>query len=171
MWLEATTRVIHKIDRPLVKILKTIAMGILAFMMFLTAGDVFLRYIFNRPITGAYEIIEYLMAILVSFSVTYCAYEKAHITVDIFIEPLSKRIRILINLIAACISFIFFLFITWQTFKYILDEIQSNLTSSVLLIPVYPFIATVAVAFVILCIVLLVQILSHASEVGKKWTP
>lgn len=170
MWLEATIRVVHKIERPLVGILKNIAMGILAVMMFLTAMDVFLRYAFNRPISGAYEIIEYLMAVLVSFSVTYCAYEKAHICVDIFIEHFSNRIRVFIDLIAAFITFIFFLFVTWQTFKYIMDEIQTKLTSAVLLIPVYPFIATVAVAFVILCIVLLVQILSLVSEVRKKWT-
>ena len=45
------------------KWINNVASFLLASMMFLTAIDVALRYIFQRPITGTYEIIEFMMAI------------------------------------------------------------------------------------------------------------
>jgi len=171
MWVETAAHRLQKIDRPLVNLLKNIAMAILAAMMFLTAVDVFLRYIFNRPIAGSYEIIEYLMGMLVSFSVAYCEYENSHISVDVFLGPLSKRARVLLSFVTTIFTFFFFLLITWQAFQYISDEFKTHLTSAVLLIPVYPFIATVAVAFTILCLVLLDHMLSLFLEVREKWTP
>ena len=42
---------------------------ILAAMMFLTATDVFLRYIFNRPISGALELNENMLVIVFFFSI------------------------------------------------------------------------------------------------------
>ena len=62
------TKAIHFLDRLnryIVACLRFVAMTVLAGMMFLTAADVILRYIFNRPVTGAYELIEFLMAILI----------------------------------------------------------------------------------------------------------
>jgi len=170
MWVESSVQLLQKFDRPLVNLLKNIAMAILAAMMFLTAADVFLRYIFNRPIAGSYEIVEYLMGMLVSFSVTYCEHEKAHISVDVFLGPLSKKVRVVLSFVTTILAFVFFLLITWQAFLYIKDEFGSHLTSAVLLIPVYPFIATVAVAFAVLCLVLLVHVLSLFVEVRKEWT-
>ena len=69
MWLKKTADLINLITRPIVRLLKSIAMGILLIMMFLTAMDVIFRYMFNRPITGSYELIEFMMAILVSFGI------------------------------------------------------------------------------------------------------
>ena len=154
----------------MVNVLKSIAMGMLAIMMFLTLTDVLLRKFINRPITGAYELIEFMMAILVPFSVLYCAHQKAHINVDIIVGRLSEGSQRLIACVTYLITFIFFLLMTWQMFRYISDEFQSKLTSSVLLIPVYPFIATFAVGFAVLCLVLLVDYLYILSEVLLKWT-
>lgn len=170
MWLKHTTDILRIINRPMVNILKSIAMVTLAIMMFLTAADVFLRYLINRPISGAYEIIEYLMAILVSFSVVYCAYEKAHISVDVFISPLSKRIRVILSAITVFLAFLFFLFMTLQAFINIGDEYRSGITSAVLLIPAFPFVGTLAVAFGLLCLVLLADFLSLLRDIGNKWT-
>ena len=38
-----------------------------ALMMFITAADVLLRYIFNRPISGTMELTSYMMAVVVGF--------------------------------------------------------------------------------------------------------
>ena len=78
MWLRKTTDSLDILYRPMIKLLNSIAMGILAAMMFLTATDVILRYIFNRPISGAYELIEYMMAILIPFALAYCALQGSH---------------------------------------------------------------------------------------------
>ena len=49
-------------------------------------------------------------------------------------------------------------------------RIPLKIISAVLYIPVYPFIATVAVGFVVLCLVLLAEFLSLLGEVISEWT-
>jgi len=56
--MEATTRFVG-----------WIAEGVLLLVMLMTAVDVTLRRLFNRPILGSYEIAEYLMAIMVLFAI------------------------------------------------------------------------------------------------------
>ena len=45
--------------------LKIIMAVFLFVMMVLTAADVIGRYVFNAPISGAFEIVQYLMALVV----------------------------------------------------------------------------------------------------------
>jgi len=170
MWLQRGTDLFNRLNRSLVAFLKYAALWILAMMMFLTFVDVLLRYLFNSPVPGATELIEFMMGIVVTFSVVYCAHKRSHIGVDLVIERFPERTRRLIDCITSFLALILFLLITWQAFIYIADEYHSKLTSAVLYIPVYPFIATVAVALAILCFVLLAQFLSFLSEVVTKWT-
>ena len=55
------------------RLLQAIGALVLAAMMFLGAADVILRYFFNSPISGAYELVEYMMAIIVPFGLCVCA--------------------------------------------------------------------------------------------------
>ena len=60
-------------------------------MMVLTTADVILRYLFNWPMPGSWELTEYLMAIAVSLTLAYCALERGHIKVDIVLSLLPQR--------------------------------------------------------------------------------
>jgi TRAP-type transport system small permease protein len=156
--------------RPLVKLLTVIAAWTLSAMMFLTFVDVVLRYLFNRPIPGAAEVIQYMMAIVVPFSIVYCARKQTHITVELLVERLSTKARQKIDCLISLMMFVFFVPITWQSFYYILDEYQSGLTSSVLYIPVYPFIGAVAVSFAVLTLLLFAQFVANLHKVVTQWT-
>jgi len=143
-------------------------MGIVAAMMFLTATDVILRYIFNRPITGAYELIEYMMAILIPFGLAYCALQGGHVSVDLVVSRFPKKTQSIIGSITTLLCLGLFLLITWQNVIYIKEHFESNLTSAVLLIPVYPFVTAVAIGSAALCLVLVIDFLNYISEaVGK----
>jgi TRAP-type C4-dicarboxylate transport system permease small subunit len=168
MWLTKTADRLNKINRPIVHFLKNIAMGILASMMFLTATDVILRYLFNRPLTGAYELIEFMMSILVSFGIAYCAIEGGHVSVDLVVSLFSKRTQAIIGSITSLLSAGLFLLITWQNVLYIGENFHSRLESAVLLIPVYPFIGAVAIGSAALCLVLLMDFFHHLSEAVTK---
>jgi TRAP-type C4-dicarboxylate transport system permease small subunit len=138
--------------------------------MFLTFVDVLLRYIFNLPVPGATELIEFMMGIVVTFSVAYTAHKKSHIGVDLVLVHLQERTRRLIGCVTSFLTLILFVLICWQTVLLISEDYHSKLESAVLYIPVYPFIATVAVGFAILCLVLLAEFLSLLGEVVTEWT-
>jgi TRAP-type C4-dicarboxylate transport system permease small subunit len=153
---------------PIINILLIIGTSMLAGMMFLTALDVALRYIFNSPITGAYELIEFLMAIVVPFGIAYCGHQGSHVVVDLLIVRLPKRVQAIIGSITAFLTLGLFILITWQNFIYIQEQYRSKLTSAVLLIPVYPFIGIVAAASAVFCLVLLIDFLKFISEAVEK---
>jgi TRAP-type C4-dicarboxylate transport system permease small subunit len=146
---------LNGLTRSATRVLLALGMVMLGAMMFLTAADVILRYIFNRPVSGAYELIEYMMAIVVPFGIAYCAYQGGHVAIDLLLVHLPKRVQGAIGMITSLLTLGLFVLITWQNLIYIKEQYDSKLTSAVLLIPVYPFIALVTVGTAVFCLILL----------------
>jgi TRAP-type C4-dicarboxylate transport system permease small subunit len=164
-------KIIHALKRainPLVRIINYVAAGVLALMMFITAADVLLRYIFNRPISGTWELTSYMMAVLVSFGLSYCALVKGLISVEVLTSRFSPRAQAVLNCITYFFSFCFFLLITWQSILYIKIMFESNLVSAVLLIPAFPFIAALALGSLVFTMVLLTDFLEYLSQVVDR---
>ena len=168
MWLKRIADLIGRIAHPAVSLLKGIAMGILAIMMLLTAVDVIFRYLFNRPITGALELKEFMMSVLVSFGMAYCVAIDGHVSVDIVVMRFPKKIQTIIGCITTFLSLVLFSLVTWQNVLYINEILKCKLESSVLLIPVYPFIGGVAIGFLVLCLALLMNLFQQLSEAIKE---
>jgi len=154
----------EKFIHPLSNLLLIIATCTLLAMMFLTATDVALRYIFNSPIPGALEIVEYMMGILIPFALVYTARQRAHIGVDLIIEHLSERVRKKISAVTVFMTFVLFVLITWQGYYYIIEHYDSKLTSAVLYIPVWPFIILFTIGMAALTLILLAEFLKSLSK-------
>lgn len=159
---------LHLFARPIINVLLVVGTSILAGMMFLTALDVVLRYIFNRPIPGAYEVIEFLMAIVVPFGIAYCGHQGSHVVVDLLVVRFPKRVQAIIGSVTAFLSLGLLILITWQNLIYIKEQYGSKLTSAVLLIPVYPFVGVVAIGCAAFSLVLLIDFFNYLSEAVKK---
>jgi TRAP-type C4-dicarboxylate transport system permease small subunit len=164
MSAQASGNLLSRMNKSLVTGMNLIAIWALAAMMFLTFADVLLRYLFNSPIQGAAEIIEFLMVIVIPFSIAFCAQKKAHIAVDFIIEGFSARVRRFVGLLSDFLMLVLFVPISWQSIIYIIDEFESNLTSPVLYIPVYPFVGVLAFAFLVLALILIEQFISSLRE-------
>jgi TRAP-type C4-dicarboxylate transport system permease small subunit len=141
--------------------------AILFLMMLLTAMDVLLRYIFNRPITGSYEITEYMMAIVVSSALAYCAVVKGHVVVDLVISRFPSRVQAILNSVHLLISFALFVFVTRQSYLYIFTMAESERTSAVLLIPIFPFIAILTIGLGIYTLQLLADLVDTMHKAVK----
>jgi len=142
--------------------------GILALMMFVTFVDVALRYVFNRPLTGSYELTVYMMSIVIAFGLAYCAVLKGHITVDIVVSHFSQRSQAIIDSITSVIGLGFFSVVTWQCTLHIKEQFDSGLRSSVLLIPEFPFVGAVALGSAMFCLVLLTHFVEFISQAVRK---
>ncbi len=67
-------------------------------IMCLTTADVLGRYVFNRPIIGAYEITEnYLMVSTVFLAVCYAYRGGSYIRVTFFLDRLPRQLRVAVN--------------------------------------------------------------------------
>jgi TRAP-type C4-dicarboxylate transport system permease small subunit len=168
MWLSKAADSLNKVVRPAVGVLHGVGVGVLAMMMLLTASDVILRYVFNRPIVGSYDLTEYMMAILVSFGLAYCAFVKGHVRVDLIVTHLPQRLQSVIDSITGLLGIILFSIITWQAFIYMKLLFDSGLKSTVLLIPRFPFAGLVCLASAVLTVTLLADFLTFLSQAVRK---
>lgn len=158
---------VEKVIESIVGILATVAATVLALMMFLMAADVFCRYFFNSPIPGGLELVEYMMAILVPFSIAYCALRRSHVAVDMIVERFPKAVRQVIGTITTILSVLFLGVLCWQNILNIFDSYHSNMTSAVLKLPSYPFVVPVSIGMGLFAVILVVHLLSQ----NKKETP
>jgi len=168
MWLGKAADSLNKLVQPAARILHGVGVGILAVLMVLTASDVTLRYVFNRPIVGSLDLTEYMMAIVVSFGLAYCAFLKGHVSVDLIVSHLPQRTQATIDSITGLFSVILFSLITWQSYVYTQLLFASGLKSTVLLIPRFPFAAMVCLGSAFLTIVLLANFLEFLSQAVRK---
>jgi TRAP-type C4-dicarboxylate transport system permease small subunit len=166
--LERVINSLYRILKPINSVASSAGMGCLAAMMFLTAADVLLRYLFNKPIMGSYELIQYMMVITITVGLACCGLGKGHVTLDALTSRLPRRTRAIIDSIVGLLSLIIVLLITRQTCIYITTLQKSQLTSTVLLIPVYPFVAIVAFGVAFFCVVLMLHFLEFILEGMRK---
>lgn len=170
MALETVTHAIAKTLLPVRNLFGAIACSALALMMFLTFVDVGMRYIFNSPIPGGLELVEYMMALIVPFALTVTAFEKAHIGVDLIMERFPRKFQAAVACVTHLICLCLYLLITWQSYLNIGEQYHSEMTSAVLLIPVYPFVAALTAAFALLSLITFLQLLEKLSKVVSQWT-
>ena len=70
------------------------AVGVLIlFMMAITTIDVVLRYFFNAPLKGAFEMTEISMALVIFAGMSLATARREHITVNLFESRLSPALR------------------------------------------------------------------------------
>lgn len=175
MALEKTIQKYYRILYPVTKILQYIGIAVIAILMFLTAVDVILRNITSIlndvgigstvTVKGWFEISEYLMVILVAFTLSYCGIEKGHVVIELILNRVSQRAQAITSIVTNFLSLGFFVMITLESVRY---AAQITRSSTVLLIPAWPFVAVVAVGTAVLCLVFLLHFFESISEATSK---
>ncbi len=164
-------KVFHIIDiaaRVSARIVNSIAAAVLFLLMLLTCSDVILRYLFNKPIMGSFELTEFMMATIVSFSLANCALQKGHVRVDLVVFMLPKRVQRIMNSIANFAFLGLFALITWRIVPRAMQMIEVNQVALILRIPVAPFVLIVALGTAVLCLVLLKNFLDEFHQDSNK---
>jgi len=151
------------------KIAAGLAVASLAIMMFLTATDVTLRYVFNRPITGVYELTEFIMCVLACMAFAYTQLEKGHVTIDIgIVQRLGRRAEAVIDSITHIFGLVIFSLMAWQAIEWAQITKRSGLMSGVLPIEVYPFYYVLLFGLVLLSLVIMVDLAKLLNRAFKK---
>jgi TRAP-type C4-dicarboxylate transport system permease small subunit len=125
-------------------VLKAIMAIFLFVMMVLTAADVICRYLLNAPISGAFEIVQYLMAVVVFAALPVTTAVDGHLTVSLMPPrlpgPLGWLHRVFIRLLSAAAL----LLIAWRTASQAQILEGSQQVSGYLQLPLAPIAAAMA---------------------------
>lgn len=121
-------------------------------MMCLTVADVLGRYVFNAPITGTFELTEFMVLILIFSFLAHAQAKKVHVTVDLFLSRFSKRFRVYVELFNHTLSLALMVLITWIGALRALELKQVAEASPNLGIPTYPFAFFLVFGCFVMCI-------------------
>jgi TRAP-type C4-dicarboxylate transport system permease small subunit len=104
----------HRWERRADAVLGVAASAILFAMMALTFFDVVARYVFNRPIRGAFEVTELLLLVLIFAGLPLVSHADEHVTMDFvdrWLAPVRRRaLSRAIDVLVAALMF----FMAWQ---------------------------------------------------------
>ena len=118
-WLQPIERWIVRIENAF----GGIAVAILAGCGALICVDVTLRYVFNRPIVGGIEIVEYALVYITFLGASWAVPRGAHIDIDVCVQAMPKfwqRVcAFLSNFISLGVAIVLMVFgtsVTWTSF-------------------------------------------------------
>ncbi len=131
-----------------------VAAGVLFLMMLLTVADVFLRATLSKPIIGTTEITEQMMVAVVFLGFGWCALQRKHVQVDLFVSHYPPGTRRVIDLIINFIGLVLVAVICWRTFVTTLTVQRLGLICSYIGVPKFPFYALTAFGWAVLFIVM-----------------
>ena len=84
-------------------------------LMLLTAGDVILRYFFNAPILGSYELTEFLLVAMVFCAIPWATLQKANVRVDLLVGRLPLKVRAIFDSVSCFMSLFVTALFAWYT--------------------------------------------------------
>jgi TRAP-type C4-dicarboxylate transport system permease small subunit len=107
-------------------------------MMLLTVVDVVGRYVFNHPIPGSSEIIEYLLAILVFGTLPIATWREEHIVVDILDFMFKGRAKQIQQIVVHLVGGLSLGFVGWRLVRQALQYRGFGDVSQFLKLPYEP---------------------------------
>ena len=145
-------------------VLVWIAVAAMTVLMLLTTADAGLRYLFNAPITGAYEITEkYLITSGVFLAFSYAYRGDVFIRVSFFIERLPPAVKMACDHAAQILTLVYCIFFAYSTLNEAIAGMSEGATLSAVPIPLAPSYFLVPVGFTVMAFL----VLADVPKVGK----
>jgi TRAP-type C4-dicarboxylate transport system permease small subunit len=136
---------------------------ILFAMMLLMVTDIVLRFFFNKPILGGYELVEILMALLVGLGFAFTQSNDGHVRVTMFIDHLPPRPKAFIDGLGLLVGTAMMGTAGYAGILQGSISASQGQTTTVLFIPIYPFYYLLGVGFAVYALIMLVDALYEFS--------
>lgn len=127
-------------------------------MMVIAAADV-AGTIFKHPVTGALELVQALMVMVIFLALPYAEAGNQHIAVDLFYSKMPSGVRRACSLVGLVLSLVFFGAMAWQGWKLFWNSWTiKEYASGAIQFPVYPSKALFALGVTAATLVILAKL-------------
>lgn len=150
------------------RLLNVIGTVVVMSMMLLIVVDVTLRNAVNKPVQGSFEIVEFMMAVLVFCFFANGQREKGNVNVEMFVRRLSPKVIRILNVFNYFLATGFFTLVTIQMFRETYSVFQRYDVSPSLHIPEYPFMLAASIGVLVLTLVLLVDLFTALFNINQS---
>lgn len=135
------------------------AVAATSIMVLLTTADAIGRYLFNSPITGAYEITEkYLMLACVFLGCAYAYRRGAFIRVTILTDRMPKPVMVVVNHFVQLFSVLYVLIMVVASTVQMLRLYGSKMTFTTISEPVWPASALVPIGLLLMLVLMVIDL-------------
>ena len=133
--------------------LASVAGFLLFAMMTLTFIDVVLRYFFNAPIKGGFEVTEMMMAVLIFAGLPLVSRKNEHVTIDAFDHFFPGAVRRILHVLIHLVCAATLVGMAWLLYRKAGNFAEIGDITQTLKLPIAPFVylmaaLTLATAFV-----------------------
>ncbi len=135
-------------------------------VVLVTVTDVILR-MFERPITGVYDITCVCAAVVVGLALPLTTLKKAHVYLDFLIDQKSLTFKKILTTITTCLGMFLFLAFGWEFITYGIRLYKVGEVTGTVYIPLFPFTLAIGVSF-FLCVLVLLGQWVEIFEKGEK---
>jgi len=118
--------------------------------------------IFRVPVSGAYEVVSFLGAVVTAGALGYTQKRKDHIVVDILSDKFPAPVKRVLDRVSYALILVFFSIVSWQTFVYGKRLLVTGELSETLKIAYYPFVFLVGFGFAVLALTVLLDLVETA---------
>lgn len=140
-------------------------------LMLLVCLDTFLRYIFNNPISGVFEVSCILLMVVVFFPVSRLQAHKKHIVVSVVYSLLPAKTQKVISVVTSILAFAIFFAMTWKGGEFAWQAIQmKEYTPGIVEVPLWPGKMVVPLSAGFLCIRVVADIFRHIGNINLPKT-
>jgi tripartite ATP-independent transporter DctM subunit len=161
--LNGVVSLLDKTNRP-IRSLNSIGMGIFFLMVCFVFADVFLRYLFNRPIAGSVEVTELMLVVIIFLGIPYTQLYKGHVSMDLITSLLQPRARVVMDTLTASLSTGLFILLALRSSVNVQWFMHTNAESGTLGIPYTPFAVLVPLSCTLLLLLLIRDLLCNILE-------
>ena len=125
--------------------------------------EVIARYIFRAPTKWAFEVAYMLMGTVFMFGIAYCLQMRRHIRVDFLYDQVNDKTKAVIDLVGYVVLLPMLLWLTAGLWDYFFQAYRVNETSgeSAWNPIIWPFKFTFVIAFVLLLLQVMVEVLKN----------
>jgi TRAP-type C4-dicarboxylate transport system permease small subunit len=150
------------------KFLGSIGASALVVLMLVTGIDVVGRYVFNRPLEGAYEMSQLALAIVILLGWAYTQSVKGHVDIDILYNRFPGSVRTVLDFFVPLLSLLLFSFIAWQGISFVIESLGWHETTEMLHIPVWVFKLMISVGAISISLQFTIDIITACKRIREK---
>lgn len=141
--------------------------------------DVFMRFILGSTLRGAYEMVQYVLMLSIFSSFAYCQTERGHVHVTMLISLFPKKLRFILYALTTLLAGAGSFAVAYSAIKQGSVYLASNMTSGVLLMPLFPFYWVEGICMAVFGLALLWEVVKStlaiwnptiAEEIQSSWT-
>lgn len=127
-------------------------------LMLTTTLDVIMRGIFNLPISGGLEMSQFMMVIIIWFTMAMTAQKKGHVAMQFIESRLSKKAIYFGDCMVLIVMIITMILVDWALLERMLAAYENGETTDVLAWPIYPALGVMLLGGILMVLELIAEL-------------